>query len=578
MKLQTLVFEDEQRKRDLYYQSNNNIKVISKEKIEISKDTNLFLGTYFNGFSGTRWLRYTNIKDLWLSFIVKGNCTISVLRKYLKDGMEKTEVVLTKSVSEKNNASYQWKCCDSIKYGLYCIEITTNNSEQAIISNLNYETKSIEPRNIGLTVVICTYKRERFVKRNIEKIKNAFLDNPNADIHNNLELLIIDNGNSLTEEDICSESVFLYPNQNTGGTGGFSRGIIEAIHRKKQEDGRYIILMDDDIELETEVLNRTYTLLGALKEEFYSSFLGGSMLRLDNPCILEEWAGVWKNKIKSIGKGKNLKNINNLLLTDYFEEGNYNAWWFCCIPLNVINNKNLPMPFFIHGDDIEYGLRNCEKIIHLNGIGVWHSVFENKRPSNLEYYDVRNFMIINSIYCQDFFGFKSGISLLKRCIANLMRMRYKDVELNMLGAYDFLKGPENWNQINIIEKHNQIIQLGYQFKYIEGLEKIDRVNSVNKFLSMITLNGAFLPKAKKPKVIFCGDEPYKLFCTQEAFLYEPDSDTAIHVTFSLKKVLELSIKVIFVLSKFIVQYKNVRKLYKEQSSYLKTERYWEQYM
>ena len=56
------------------------------------------------------------------------------------------------------------------------------------------------------------------------------------------------------------------------------------------------------------------------------------------------------------------------------------------------------MPFFIHGDDIEYGLRLNHSFILLNGIGVWHESFENKyQPVNI-YYDTRNYLIINTLY------------------------------------------------------------------------------------------------------------------------------------------------------------------------------------
>ncbi|MEI3199181.1 MAG: hypothetical protein V8S12_01795 [Lachnospiraceae bacterium] len=57
----------------------------------------------------------------------------------------------------------------------------------------------------------------------------------------------------------------------------------------------------------------------------------------------------------------------------------YTGWWYTCIPLRCIDNDNLPLPIFIHRDDVEYGLRvGKKKFIFLNGIGVWHEAFEKK--------------------------------------------------------------------------------------------------------------------------------------------------------------------------------------------------------
>ena len=50
--------------------------------------------------------------------------------------------------------------------------------------------------------------------------------------------------------------------------------------------------------------------------------------------------------------------------------------------LDVVTRDNLPIPLFLHHDDIEYGIRNqAHGIAFLNGIGVWHKGFEQTFPS-----------------------------------------------------------------------------------------------------------------------------------------------------------------------------------------------------
>lgn len=85
----------------------------------------------------------------------------------------------------------------------------------------------------------------------------------------------MDNGNTLTDH-AFPEFVRYIPNKNCGGAGGFTRGMLEAVKLKKFT---HVILMDDDIFLEPEVLERTRCFLSVLKKEYEDAELAGSLLR-----------------------------------------------------------------------------------------------------------------------------------------------------------------------------------------------------------------------------------------------------------------------------------------------------------
>lgn len=57
------------------------------------------------------------------------------------------------------------------------------------------------------------------------------------------------------------------------------------------------------------------------------------------------------------------------------------------------------MPFFIKGDDVEYGMRAAEELILMSGIAVWHQDFAGKYTGILEYYIKRNLAIVSSLWC-----------------------------------------------------------------------------------------------------------------------------------------------------------------------------------
>lgn len=97
-----------------------------------------------------------------------------------------------------------------------------------------------------------------------------------------------------------------------GGSGGFTRGIIEALRRK--EEFSHVLLMDDDILLESNVLVKTVRFLQIVRSEHQDLAIGGSMLRLDDMAVQHEAGGKWTGrKIVNLNKGFNLCNVSDLL-------------------------------------------------------------------------------------------------------------------------------------------------------------------------------------------------------------------------------------------------------------------------
>ena len=206
------------------------------------------------------------------------------------------------------------------------IKVKANNN--TIIQKITYLGEFTEWKQQKIGIVICTYKREKYVKATIDKLvkfskKNIWLTT-----------LVVDNGSTLKE---CENDYLrIIHNPNYGGSGGFTRGIIENLKSKTND---YVLLMDDDIDLDTTVLERTHSLVSALKDEYRESFVAGAMLNMDDPYIQYENTAYW-NRIKLIGLGKNINLsqnaslINNNNIKNYTNQ--YAAWWYCCIPVNRI--------------------------------------------------------------------------------------------------------------------------------------------------------------------------------------------------------------------------------------------------
>lgn len=97
--------------------------------------------------------------------------------------------------------------------------------------------------NVNLALNICTYKREHNLKNNLEVLKNSEFFNPdNPHYYNKLHIFVIDNASELVLEDF--PNLHFFHNSNTGGSGGFQRGIEEI---RKISGFTHVIFMDDDV-------------------------------------------------------------------------------------------------------------------------------------------------------------------------------------------------------------------------------------------------------------------------------------------------------------------------------------------
>ena len=89
---------------------------------------------------------------------------------------------------------------------------------------------------------------------------------------------MVDNGRTLSAEEIQTEHVMVHPNLNVGGAGGFTRGMLEAMDHK--EKPTHVLLMDDDVMILPESLIRTYNLLKIVRPEYEHHFISGAMLSM----------------------------------------------------------------------------------------------------------------------------------------------------------------------------------------------------------------------------------------------------------------------------------------------------------
>lgn len=492
----------------------------SEAYVRMYKGSKLYFDTYFNGLSIEKWRKYTYAEKFRLNLTLTGNVRVILMRKELVDGMVETEYLAEHLCCSEEAKEFSFVFFSSTTNGIYCFSLIGEGCVSEFYGGYySADVHEEKIRRIKIAVDICTFKREAFVERNLELLNNRFLENPESALYNGLEIFISDNAGTLDIDKFSSDKIHIFRNKNTGGAGGFTRGLME-ISRVREEKGiTHALLMDDDILIEPESIFRTFVMLRCAKEEYYSAFIGGAMLRLDRQSIQVESGAVWAGgDIVSLKRGLNLINCSECLLNEIEESPQYNAWWYCAFPIDVVNDENLPLPIFIRGDDVEYGLRNMRQLILLNGICVWHEPFEKKYSSFLFYYILRNRLIDNALHGMSL-PKEAFIEMLKDQVMKQVKLyRYKNANLLMRGVEDFLRGV-NW----LVEQdgealHKEIMDEGYKLlplemleeqlpfvyaKYADSVQAQDPTTLKYRILRKYTTNGIFYLPVK-------GDRPYNI--------------------------------------------------------------------
>lgn len=378
----------------LYYLSNKTIVEQKDKSLRLIEEGEYDFTTYFNSLSVYKLSMYSKAVSFYLHIEIMGPGS-EIERTYADNFSHNTQH--TGEVT-KINQNQTWQTLDIpiIPGKEDVIEgfIIKTHSEDVKIRNCYWgvETKS-QPEKVKLALVTPTFKKEEYIERNISYLKaNFFAD----DIGKNSYFFVIDNGRTLNHT-LEDKSISILPNPNVGGSGGFARGMLEVL--KNKANFTHVLLMDDDVSLCAESIKRTINLISILKPEWQRSFISGAMLNFDIKDMQREDVGwvtpqggcISQKPILRMSLTEDLVLNETLEPSEEMKKNTYAAWWYCAMPVKIIEENGLPLPIFVRGDDAEYGFRAKPKFITMNSICTWHKDFPTKYSAVIDrYYTLRN--------------------------------------------------------------------------------------------------------------------------------------------------------------------------------------------
>ena len=412
---------------------------IQPDYICLQKGQIVDFSTYFNLFSIEKWKKYTSIQSVKIQLHIYGRYNISI---YSISSNNKT-ILFTDTCQNDLEKVISLSGCSG-NFLVFTIQALEDNVK---VGNGAYWGEFEETHNVNIGMIICTFKREEYVRRNLKTLQHLMKDNPH------FHVMVIDNGQTLPETQ--NQQLQIIHNRNYGGSGGFTRGLIEQVN---QGVNNYVLMMDDDILIETSSLERVDAVCRHIKSQYAQQMIAGSMMSMDEPTIqYENTAYLGKVRLHSLGQGFDLTTIEDLIHNDQLPmmKNKYAAWWFCCIPITVVKKIGYPLPNFIKGDDMEYGIRNHQDIITMNGIGVWHEAFAKKMSPVVNYYSDRNMLILNEFAegCGRGTVFFSMIARLGR---RILRGDTMGIRIFELAVHDYMSGYEGITSTGADDKMEQV--------------------------------------------------------------------------------------------------------------------------
>ncbi len=565
---------------ELYFRADDNVKN-DGEKLVFSAGGTCAFDTYTAVFSLDKWTRYAFVGEVFLSVKAKGKFLLSIFRRFYDaqgGNAQKDERCYFAEFTDETTVS--------LPKGEGICYFVLNAKTDGEFYGAEFFTEKPCENEVKLCAIICTYKREEFVKKNLKTLKERLIDDKDNALYGKFKVIVADNGQTLDPNAFNSDEITIFPNKNAGGAGGFTRGIMEA--KKLERQGfTHIVLCDDDVVFDAESFLRVFSILSYVKPEYKDVFIGGAMLRTDDASIQNERADRWdyaRGKVVPIGHILDLSDGKNLLENESEEEINYLSWWFCAMPITVPTDENLPLPLFIKRDDIEYGLRNGKHFMTLNGIFVWHEPFETKRPAFLEYYYNRNQCIMESIHKKDFNAKTLKKRMLKETLRGILTFRYNEAKAAIKGAEDFLRGIEWLKKIDPtalnaeIMKYNAISVNLTNTDSFDEYEKLKKWSVKKKIAACLTFNGWLIPSKKVITVPSVRPSYKAFFGVKEAINYDEKTGKGYATKRSAKEAKNCLKALLLLIKEINKNFDAAKEEYRTRYSEITNLGFWKEYL
>lgn len=429
----------------LYLSVDGTYEVLSRTAVRIDAQATLTSGTYFGAFPRVGWAPHVTLTRLRLAMTVEGCAEIRILATDAQGGRHtlRTEMLC-------GDGSFDLTL-DERSAGWLWFEVETGESS-ATVRDARWCAPASGGTPVSVSVAITTFNRmddciallarlgaEQDLLERITQVVVADQGSEKITLHPSFDEV----------RNVWGDRLRVVSQRNFGGSGGFSRGMIEAL----ETTATHVLVLDDDVSLEPESVLRMVALAEHAEDD---PLVGAQMLSLTDPTRIYSWGervdrrrfwwGAVRPELSGIDVAQQSPARTPALSQSIAVD--FNGWWMCLIPLTAIRRLGAALPLFIKWDDAEFGLR-ARQAGHvtrtLPGAALWHMPWTGK-DDGLDwqsYYQLRNRLVTALIHSP----YRRGGALVREVFAldmnHIICMQYGSASVRQLAVRDVLTGPSH---------------------------------------------------------------------------------------------------------------------------------------
>ncbi len=447
--------------------------ILDRHRLRIDDGERVSGGTYFNGFAASYWRRWTVVEEVTLDITVSGpGGTVTVYRSMANGRSQRVDSATTTEQGE-NRFQFDLSLTPFVDGGWYWFDVVAGDSD-VVLEQASWvadvPADRAEPGSV--TVGITTMNRPDFCAKLVAQIGGdedvkALVD----------EVLVMEQGTQkvvdseffAAAEESLDGKLRVIEQGNIGGSGGFARAQFETL---RADRSKYVLFLDDDIVAEPESILRAVT-FGDLARR--PSIVGGHMFSLFSKARLHSYGEIinryrfwWMSPITvETDWDFGARNLRSSRWLHRRVDVDFNPWFMCLIPMEIVREIGLSLPLFIKWDDSEYGVRAQAAgypTITMPGVAVWHVPWTDKNDALdwQAYFHQRNRFVAALLHSPFPRGGRMIRESFNHQIKHLLAMQYSTVELRHLALEDALAGPDHLHE-DLPTKLGEVRQLRKQF-------------------------------------------------------------------------------------------------------------------
>ena len=426
-------------------------QITGRHTLRVTAGDRLSFGTYFNAFPAGYWRRWSIVDEVRLTVRLTGAGATLIVYKSMANGRSQRVDSASTGHEDEGTFSFDLSLKPFADGGWYWFDVVTSDHDAEVSAEWDAEVPADRLESGSVTIGITTMNRPDFCAKLLAQIGE------DVDVHALLdEVLVMEQGSDKVTgsedfpaaEKALGDKLRVLEQGNLGGSGGYARGQLETV---RKGTATYFMCMDDDVVCEPEGIIRAVT-FGDLARR--PTIVGGHMFSLYSRSrlhsfgeIVQPWRFWWESPpTVHTDWDFSARNLRSARWLHRRIDVDFNGWFMCLIPRQVLEQVGLSLPLFIKWDDSEFGLRAKEAgfpTVTFPGAAVWHIPWTDKNDALdwQAYFHQRNRFVAALLHSPYERGGRMVRESLNHQIKHLVSMQYATVELRHQALEDVLAGP-----------------------------------------------------------------------------------------------------------------------------------------